>query len=65
MSRTELKKSLSRRISTVNRGTFVVTIEPGGVRIRKFRKRGGVILPWREVAYRGLERAGLSLTEAQ
>jgi hypothetical protein len=48
---TELTKPVSRRV-----GDLVVTIENDGIRLRAFRKRRSVFLPWSEAVKRGLVR---------
>jgi hypothetical protein len=62
---TKLTKPVSRQIEIAGKGCFVVTLTTEGITLRKFRKRRGVLLPWRELAAYGLQEGGYRLTAEQ
>lgn len=64
-ARTELTKSVSRRVHIAGHGDFVATLSPAGVSLRKLGRRGRIWLTWDELAREGLERIGVSLTERE
>jgi len=57
---TQLSKPVTRRI-----GELVVTLREDGLELRGYRKQRSVVVPFEEIAKRGLMRAGVSLTERQ